>query len=155
MRYYITPEDYEIAEKNGISKMNVYNRVTELGWPIQRAITEKVRIQNKGYRELLKDHNINYNTFISRLRKGLSVEQALTMKVMTPEEKVKVRLKNIKRTFTDEELEIARKNGINKRALYWRVHVGRWSKEKAIHTPTLTKKEAAQRRAEKFRERSI
>ena len=32
MSYYITPEQYEIAEANGISYNTLYKRVYELGW---------------------------------------------------------------------------------------------------------------------------
>lgn len=39
----ITYEDYEKAAKNGISKTNVYLRVNESGWDIERAITVPVR----------------------------------------------------------------------------------------------------------------
>ena len=38
---YITPEQYKIAEQNGISASNVYNRVYT-GWSIERAITTPV-----------------------------------------------------------------------------------------------------------------
>lgn len=39
MKYYgpvITDEDYEKAAKNGISKSNVYQRVNEYGWELER-----------------------------------------------------------------------------------------------------------------------
>lgn len=33
----ITDEQYLIANKNGISRRNVYQRVNEYGWPIEKA----------------------------------------------------------------------------------------------------------------------
>lgn len=41
MLVFITDEQYQIAEKNGISKANVNQRI-RLGWTVQRAITEPI-----------------------------------------------------------------------------------------------------------------
>lgn len=44
----LTEKDYEIAARNGISKMNVYLRVNKRGWEIERAITVPVRKKKYG-----------------------------------------------------------------------------------------------------------
>lgn len=36
---YITPEEYEKAEKNGIDKNTLYKRIREYGWDKQRALS--------------------------------------------------------------------------------------------------------------------
>ena len=41
--FYITPEDYRIAEGNGLSRKDVYRRVYEENWSIKRAITTPKR----------------------------------------------------------------------------------------------------------------
>ena len=46
--FYITPEQYEIALQNGISKARLYQRVNLQGWSIERAIHEKPQEQRKG-----------------------------------------------------------------------------------------------------------
>ncbi len=37
--FYITPEEYEVAEKNGIDKRTLEQRIREYGWDKERAIT--------------------------------------------------------------------------------------------------------------------
>ena len=44
--YYITPKDYETAESNGLTKKDVYRRVYEENWSIERAIsTPKMKMK--------------------------------------------------------------------------------------------------------------
>ena len=44
--FYITPEDYEAANKIGLSKKDVYRRVYEENWSIERAIsTPKMKMK--------------------------------------------------------------------------------------------------------------
>ena len=45
--FYITPEDFKIAEENGISKDTLIMRVRKLGWDVDKAITKPVRIKRK------------------------------------------------------------------------------------------------------------
>ena len=45
--FYITPEDFRIAEENGISKDTLLSRVRKLGWDIDKAITKPVRAKRK------------------------------------------------------------------------------------------------------------
>ena len=40
--WYITPEDYEAAAKNGISRHLILSRLRR-GWDLERAYTEKVK----------------------------------------------------------------------------------------------------------------
>jgi hypothetical protein len=40
--YYITPEEYEEAERNGISRKHVNYRIRQFGWGKQKAITTPV-----------------------------------------------------------------------------------------------------------------
>lgn len=149
-RYYVTPEEYEIAENNGISRRNVYNRVYNMCWDIERAITEKVN-RKKGYKKLLEKNNSNikYVTFISRVNKGLSIEEALNNKVLSKEEVVELKIQSRCTVFTREEIARAKKNGISYRTLHWRVQKGRWDKEKAITTPVLSSDEVMKRAREK------
>lgn len=44
--FYITPKDYEAANKIGLSKKDVYRRVYEENWSIERAIsTPKMKMK--------------------------------------------------------------------------------------------------------------
>ncbi len=79
----ITEEQYKIAEKNGISKKNVNNRVFGLvePWSVERAITEPVKSRKGKYAEHLKtahSNGISTEAFHSRRRMGWSLKDAAT-----------------------------------------------------------------------------
>ena len=78
--WYITPEDYETAAKNGINKRLLYHRVYVYGWSIERAINTKKKgenISSEAFKEAAKK-GIDRATVFSRLRHGWSEEKALT-----------------------------------------------------------------------------
>ena len=52
--FYITPEDFKIAEENGISKDTLLSRVRILGWDVDKAITTPVRTKRKFTEEEIK-----------------------------------------------------------------------------------------------------
>ena len=52
--FYITPDDYRIAEENGISKDTLLSRVRKLGWDVDKAITKPVRAKRKFSEEEIK-----------------------------------------------------------------------------------------------------
>lgn len=43
--FYITPEEYEIAVKNGIGKVALENRIRKHGWDKERALTQPTQKQ--------------------------------------------------------------------------------------------------------------
>ena len=84
MRFYITPEDYKKAEKNGISKRLLEGRVYISGWNVDRAINEPKRqwIDRKKWLEVAKQNGIKTETFYRRVNEyGMSPEEASTRKV--------------------------------------------------------------------------
>lgn len=78
--FYISPEAYAEAEKNGISRQRVYYRRYNEGWSLKRAITEPVR----GYKdsewqdwcEIAAQNGVTYKLFMDRKAKGKSAEKA-------------------------------------------------------------------------------
>ena len=70
--FYITPEDFKIAEENGISKDTLLSRVRKLGWDVDKAITKPARKKRKFTKkeiEIMKnldnnDHIIKYYDFL-------------------------------------------------------------------------------------------
>lgn len=114
MNYYgpfITDEDYEKAAKNGISKSNVYQRVNEYGWDLERAITVPVRKKNGGiYAGMIvfaEQNGISKPTFFKRVKDGMDLYEAATKPVGYA-------------TY----LELARKNGIKDVTFYQRITRG-------------------------------
>lgn len=87
MRIYITPEEYEIAEANGISKKRVDVRVRKLGWPVKKAITKPTQNRNqKEWVEKAIKNGITPQCYYGRVHKNWSKEEASTIPMMTPQE---------------------------------------------------------------------
>ena len=117
---YITDEQYEIAEKNGIRKGTVHNRVTVLNWTVEDAISKppaKGMTFTDEELKLMEKYKLSYLTVCRRLKAGWSREAAFGPK------KTENRL-------SDELIEKAKQNGISYELLYWRKKQC-WSDEEA------------------------
>ena len=133
MKYYgpvITDEDYERASKNGISKSNVYQRVNEYGWELERAITVPVRKRkggvNTGMITLAERNGISKPTLFKRIKNGMDPYEAAT-----------------KPKGYAAHLELARKNGIKDVTFYQRVKRG-MNPYEASTKPVMNRKEVQQ-----------
>ena len=82
--YYITDEEYEIAEKNGISRDTLNFRIRRMGWDKERALTTPTRKYTKRGKqiEIAESNGIGRTTFYDRLADGWKVEDAYTVPVM-------------------------------------------------------------------------
>ena len=82
--YYITDEEYEIAEKNGISKDTLNFRIRRMGWDKEKALTKPPRKYTNRIKqvEIAKANGISRATFYDRLADGRKVEDAYTVPVM-------------------------------------------------------------------------
>ncbi len=144
--YYVTPEQYEEAEKNGICPRTLDARVRRQGWQIERAITQPKRKKSKPipkeWVELAKKNGISRDTLRLRLRKGMAAEEAATRPIMTRDEVRELSYKKI-RIFDPEMLKVAVKNGIKERTFKHRVYNGMDQLEAATR-PTMSKAEASQ-----------
>src|SRR5699024_10941144 len=72
--YYITPEEYEIAEKNGIDGWNLERRIRYLGWSKQKAIYTPKRKRDTRYSSLAKKaikNGITRKAFYMRIKRGM------------------------------------------------------------------------------------
>ncbi|MBJ8026000.1 MULTISPECIES: hypothetical protein [Bacillus cereus group] len=139
--YYITPEEYEIAEKNGVCASTLRSRIYDLCWSKERAI-HTPPIKNHLWREV-KDialsNGIAKNTFEKRIKLGWDLNQAITQRPMNSKEIAKMREQKKKRVFTNEQIRRARLNGISYSRLWERVKKCKWDAERAINTPILSK----------------
>lgn len=78
---YVTPEHYEIAEKNGISKRNLYQRVYVYDMPIEEAIVKPIKKRTTQWSQLKRiaeKNGIGRKTFYSRLDYGWDPMRAAT-----------------------------------------------------------------------------
>ena len=137
--FYLTDADLEIAVSNGLNPQTVKDRVRKYGWDIDRAINQPtVKRSKEGSRwNEWKDKSVVCkNTFISRLKKGWTHEEAAYKPAMSQSEASKQ-----KRKYSEEHYRIARENGISQGVVRYRVSQMKWDIEKAITTPVMSKKE--------------
>ncbi|AFU16932.1 gp38 (plasmid) [Bacillus thuringiensis MC28] len=152
--YYITPDEYKRAEKNGISRCTLNGRVRVSMWDKEKAITEPLTHKDSQWsrwKEVAKKHGVGYQTYYHRVKRGLEPFEAATRPVMEKEQIFqKGRTAQAhKRVFTDEELRIATSNGIQYQTALYRYRKGGWNKEDAITKPPLSLKECMRRAREK------
>lgn len=126
MRYlYITDEDYAEAEKNGISKDNLNNRVRRYGWGVDRAIRTPLKKGkfSEEQKDLMQKSNVNIDTIKYRVNHGWSFEDAISIPSYS--------LHTIKK-YPEEIIQKAAANGINYSCFKQRVNKG-WSIEEACN----------------------
>ena len=127
-----TEKDYEIAARNGISKMNVYLRVNKRGWEIERAITVPVRKKkcrvgiNAGMKKLAEQNGISHTTLYKRLKSGMDPYEAVT----PPK----------KHRKWESLINVAKENGISTPSFYGRIDRGMDPYEAATKPPRKYKK---------------
>lgn len=88
--YLITPEQYRIAEKNGINRRNLNQRVNYYAWEIEDAIT--IPAEGRGYKreakyadylKIAESNGVSYKTFYNRVHTlGWTKERAASTPVM-------------------------------------------------------------------------
>lgn len=150
--YYLTPEELDIAEKNGIGKELAQNRVYRYGWDKKRAITQKrreVRTSNwANWGATAEANGIGKSTFFTRLGNGMTPEEAATKPLSGTRY-------GASRIFSKEILELAASNGISRARLYERVQKSKWDEQKAATTPIVPKSEVHKyRKSNKYKEKS-
>ncbi|MGN1358697.1 MAG: hypothetical protein ACI4WU_04955 [Bacilli bacterium] len=112
--YYITPEEYIIAQQNGISKKTLEKRIRDYLWPKEKAINTPIKSNNK-YGNLVKiaeKNGINRSTFYTRINDlGYTPEEAATIPLNTREDSLKKAISK-RRIYDKEIIELAKENGI-------------------------------------------
>lgn len=149
--FYITPEEYERAEANGISKRCLEIRVRDLAWNKSKAITQPVIKKHsvKNWVEIAEQNGISKSTFEKRIyRLKWSYEKAATVPII--DEKVRIKnLSNKHRRFPKEILELAKSNGIPYDTFRYRVNRSKMSYLEAATKPLMSSREIGLMRKEK------
>lgn len=126
-RIYITDEQYLIANRNGISKKNVYQRVNEYGWSVEKAITQplhntKNKKTDRTLMLLAELNGVNYGTYKKRIKDGMDPHEAA-----------------VKSSKYSVEFQIALDNGVGAEAFYARIRRGMTPYEAATQPPKYKK----------------
>lgn len=141
--WYITPEEYETAAANGISRSTLEARIRRLGWPKERAITEPPRKLSKITREIVElaqRNGIQRKTFDWRIRSGWPPERAATEPPLSHAERIK-RASDANRKIPADLVELAKRHGVKYVTFYKRVNGLGWDPMTAATTPIMTRSE--------------
>lgn len=160
--YYITPEEYEIAEKNGICASTLNKRIRELRWEKEVAITTPVRMHDKyGWnmvKEIALQNGITRHVYCDRIKRGWSLIDAISQPPLSRIESIK-RASKVNSCFknkalSEEQREIAALNGISYTVARDRIKRLGWSIEEAITIPIMTRSECGKKGGKIGKERS-
>ncbi|PFY49080.1 hypothetical protein COL55_13310 [Bacillus toyonensis] len=124
---------FEIALSFGITRALLHSRYYQRGWSLERATTEpvnkKVASEHTSYIDVAQVNGISRSTYLTRVRGGMSKEEASTKPVAK-----RGRPKGTHRTcrpYTDEQLALANSRGISRQMLDRRLSRG-WHLERAL-----------------------
>lgn len=147
MIQYITPQQFDIAKSNGISRQVLEYRVYDALWDVERAITESPRaIMSRGdWVKIAKRNGICQGTFYNRVTKsGWSNERAATEPVHKRGSNVskahEARRSNSK--IPQYIKDLAKSNGVDRGVLSGRIYKLKWDLIKAATTPVRSKTES-------------
>ncbi|WP_283746295.1 MULTISPECIES: hypothetical protein [Bacillus cereus group] len=151
--YYITPEEYEIAERNGINRKVLNERVRNLKWDKTIAMTKPVRkSKSTGWRqvkEIALKNGICRQTYYARRKKGWKLIDAISKPPISKYQALELAEKanywGANKILSEEQLKVALSNGVSYRLARERIKRLKWPIEIAITTPVLTPTECAKR----------
>ena len=121
---YLTDEDFQTAQQNGISKTTAYQRFYEYGWTREDTVTKPVNshlLVSAEYKKKCAEVGLSYSTFTKRVKRGMKPEMALAL--------------SSKPKLSQEHIAIAEENGISLNTLKKRFYNYRWPIERAITEP--------------------
>ena len=95
-----TKEEIEIMEENGVDRNTASGRLNK-GWDPKEVLTRpkkrgKQRIYPEWVYEEADKHGIRYSALGNRIRRGMSLEEACTKKVITKQEALEIGRKKLK-----------------------------------------------------------
>ena len=139
---YITPEEYEYAERNGISKTNLEIRIRKYGWAHSRAVNQPIRkLKRHPMLAVAKENGISTKLYHSRIKNKWSEERAATEPVHDPAKELGERVR-ANRIYSQEIIDLAASNGIKYTTFTSRMRTGKMTELEAATTPLRTHSEA-------------
>lgn len=141
--FYITPEEYERAEQNGIKPALLEVRIRSLAWNKERAVTTPPHKKKKLDKEWIKvasNNGICYSTFKYRVNElGWTQERAATQALQDRKKQAK-KASEASRVYPVKYIKKATKNGIPYDTFRHRIYLG-WDPEEAATKSVMTGRE--------------
>lgn len=138
--FYITPDEYEEAGANGISRRLVNTRIRGRGWDKQRAITTppQEKKDRSAIVEKARQYGVPYNVLMARIHLGWDEDDAATRPVrdVRTHKEIAKRMCELNRKYPLEMVKLAKKNGIKYSCFQYRVSHGWEMNRAATTTPT-------------------
>lgn len=137
--FYITPEEYEIAARNGIRRRTLEARIRRSGWDKKRAINtpSRKKTDRSSWCRIAESNGICKATFLSRVNLyKWDEERAATEPIFVIQES--------NRKYSDEICRTLERNGISKQMFYGRIKIG-WSLERAMTEKKYTDEERSKK----------
>lgn len=136
--YYLTEEDYAVAEQNGVKRTTAYRRFYEYRWTKERTLHEPVNQRQKydysQWKRECEKHGVTIDTFRYRVKNGWDKERAATTPPMNPEDRV-THVADYNRKYPKEITDLAKKNGIKMGTFYNRVNIRKMTPIQAATEP--------------------
>ncbi|BBH19806.1 hypothetical protein Back11_11510 [Paenibacillus baekrokdamisoli] len=157
--FYITPDEYTRAAKNGVSAVRVAQRVRALGWSKEKAITTPSRVKKdrSHWRKVAEANGIGGPTFYDRLRRGWTEERAAKEPLCSPERQVEfaAQARKTVQVYSDEIINLRKANGINRQTFHYRTRVMKWSPERAASEPVMSRQQVGRLGAQRLRSQRV
>jgi hypothetical protein len=133
---YLTDDDYKQAAENGIAYHIAYKRYYEYEWSKEDTINKPLHKPNTWptYKALAHSNGIGQNTFYTRVRSGMTLEEAATTPLQGKG------FQYLGGRITPEMWATAKDNGIKKNTLVCRIYRYGWDPERAVTQPVDKKK---------------
>jgi len=152
--FYITPEEYQIAQQNGVSAATLEVRVRSLAWKKERAINTPPHKKHRlgDWIKVAEKNGICYRTLVYRANQlGWDLERAATQPLQNRKAQAEC-AREKSRVYPIKFLELAKQNGINYDTFRHRVNESGWTMEDASTRPTMTWREIGLQSKEKRQE---
>ena len=149
--FYISPEEYRIAESNNIGKRTLEQRVRDLAWPKQKAITMPPRPQHsiKKWAKIAEKNGISYQALQMRISKYKWNPERAATQPLIDRKAVMSRVAQTRRKYPQGILDKAKANGIPYATFKQRLYNG-WKLEDAMTRPVMSRQEITRIKVDKY-----
>ena len=145
--FYITPAQYEIGLANGIPRSILSQRVRSSGWNIEKAYSKPIEHYTKDNVDIetlkiLSVNGISKETFIKRIfNLGWDRERALNIPPFSKKQAMKKAQESLRKISLSDYARAA-EIGVRESTVRSRINNSKWSLEKALTTPLMTKSQS-------------